>query len=572
MTARLLSETVPHIPQTSNIYDTDNDKRKYEIVKGYIQHNWNPFTVIQMRAIITGILLELDFERFEALLSKTLTIDRDKLKNNLADLEPEYRDFHSKISAYKSLTEETQREIDHKKEEAWHIYFDLLPTACAKIKNVLQEKLGAGAYTALYQKVGDNIRASGVADDEKFNPEKIFTLSRIANQLIKVVRSRSATGTAFVVLDAIRNPFEALFFHQRYANFYLVSINTPNDERLKHLRGSHKFSEQQIEALDKKEYPKKLSGKDIYVSQNIQKCIEISDIHINNPHREPFNTNDLSSQLLWYISLITHPGLLTPTSMERGLQIAYSAKLNSGCISRQVGAVVTDSTYSVKAVGWNSTPEGQTPCILRSATALLKGGEEFVYSSYERTNAEFHKVMEHTFTRDITNSNALKGRPLPYCFKDIQNEVEDEKNQVHTRSLHAEENAFLQITKYGGQAIKGGILFTTASPCELCSKKAYQLGIEKVVFIDPYPGISREHILNSGSNAPELILFRGSIGRAYHRLYMPLLPIKDELRMLTGFSIGGGKIAEGREARIVALEKENNELKARLAEAEARRG
>lgn len=571
MTARLLSEVIPHIPQASNIYDTDNDKRKYEIVKGYVQKNWKPFTVIQMRAIITGILLELDFDRFKALLSKILKIGGADLTNKLADFESDYRVFHCTISAYKSLPEENAQEINHKKEDASRIYFDVLPTACARIKSVLQDKLGAGAYTALYQKVGDNIRASGVADDEKFNPDKIFTLSKIANQLIKVVRSRDETGSAFVVLDAIRNPFEAVFFQQRYANFYLISINTPNEERLKHLRGSHKFSEQQIEALDKKEYPKKLSGKDIYTSQNIQKCIEISDIHINNPHREPFNTNDLSSQLLWYISLITHPGLITPTSMERGMQIAYSAKLNSGCISRQVGAVVTDSTYSVKAVGWNSTPEGQTPCILRSATALLKGGEEFVYSSYERQNVEFHKVMEHTFTRDVINSNALKGRPLPYCFKDIQNEVEDEKNQVHTRSLHAEENAFLQIAKYGGQAIKGGILFTTASPCELCSKKAYQLGIEKVVYIDPYPGISRVHILDTGSNAPDLILFRGSIGRAYHRLYMPLLPIKDELRMLTGFSIGGGKIAEGREARILALEKENDELRARLAAVEARR-
>ncbi len=49
------------------------------------------------------------------------------------------------------------------------------------------------------------------------------------------------------------------------------------------------------------------------------------------------------------------------------MQLAFSAKLNSGCISRQVGAVVTDDNYSIKSVGWNSTPEGQTPCLLRNA-------------------------------------------------------------------------------------------------------------------------------------------------------------------------------------------------------------
>ena len=104
-----------------------------------------------------------------------------------------------------------------------------------------------------------------------------------------------------------------------------------------------------------------------------------------------------------------------------------------------------------------------------------------------------------------------------------------EKNQVHTRSLHAEENAFLQISRYGGQGLVGGCLFTTASPCELCAKKAYQLGISKIYFIDPYPGISKEHVLAGGKYQPEVILFTGAIGQAYHELYQPVMAYKDEL-------------------------------------------
>lgn len=175
-----------------------------------------------------------------------------------------------------------------------------------------------------------------------------------------------------------------------------------------------------------------------------------------------------------------HPGLVTPTSMERCMQLALSAKLNSGCISRQVGAVVTDQNSSVKAVGWNSTPRGQTPCILRNVRELLDGGEKGVYSQYERTSDDFHSALENTY-RDVVNNdpngNTLNGRNFSFCFKDIQNAADAEKNQVHTRSLHAEENAFLQTSKYGGSGLQGGVLYTTASPCELCSKKAYQLGI-----------------------------------------------------------------------------------------------
>lgn len=90
----------------------------------------------------------------------------------------------------------------------------------------------------------------------------------------------------------------------------------------------------------------------------------------------------------------------------------------------------------------------------------------------------------------------------------------------------------MQISKHGGQKLLGGVLFTTASPCELCAKKAYQLGLKKIVYIDPYPGIATQHILSSGKNKPELELFRGAVGRAFYQLYQPLMPYKDEMEMI----------------------------------------
>ncbi|HFD1372059.1 TPA: deoxycytidylate deaminase, partial [Klebsiella quasipneumoniae] len=112
------------------------------------------------------------------------------------------------------------------------------------------------------------------------------------------------------------------------------------------------------------------------------------------------------------------------------------------------------------------------------------------------------------------------------------NSIDNKSNQVHTRALHAEENAFLQLVKYGGVGIIGGKLYTTASPCELCAKKAYQLGISEVIFIDPYPGITQEHIISIGSTPPKLVQFRGAIGKAYHRLYEQVIPIKDEFNYM----------------------------------------
>jgi deoxycytidylate deaminase/dephospho-CoA kinase len=557
--AKILSSEHPELPEVSRIYSSENDKRKYRIIRKYISENWTPFVAIQIRAVITKLILGLPFDRLCEFIAEALKKDKEHVCNRLEGYRNNYVTAHERITQYDLIPDSTDDEKRLKMKMAWTIYFHELPSFCDQFKNALQENLGADSYTIIYQLAGDNIRASGMADCSEFNADKIFTIPKIINKLIKVIRE-NRKDRAFIVIDAIRNPFEATYFHQRYAGFYLVSVNTPNSARLNHLRETHKFSEDQIVALDNKEYPKRLAGKDIYTSQNIQKCIEIADIHINNPDRQKYNNNELSSQLHWYVSLILHPGLVTPTSIERCMQLAYSAKLNSGCISRQVGAVVTDQNFSIKAVGWNNTPQGQTPCVLRNAEELIDGGAEGVYSKYERTDEKFHAVLEQTY-RAVKGSERLCGRNLSYCFKDLQNEVEGEKNQVHTRSLHAEENAFLQLAKYGGEPIQGGILFSTASPCELCSKKAYQLGIKKVIYIDPYPGISREHILNAGTDAPELVLFRGALGRAYHRLYQPVMAMKDELQMATGYVITGGKSKNHEEPRVQELEDEISRLK-----------
>jgi deoxycytidylate deaminase len=210
------------------------------------------------------------------------------------------------------------------------------------------------------------------------------------------------------------------------------------------------------------------------------------------------------------------------------MQIAYTAKLNSACLSRQVGACITNQNGSLKAVGWNSVADGQTPCLLRNKNELLNNTNSNSYSQYEKS-VEFKQKISA-----IPNISKKCGLNHSFCFKTIytSNNDKEKGNQVHTRSLHAEENAFLQIAKYGGEAIKDGTLYSTASPCELCSKKAYQLGIKRVVYIDPYPGIAKEQILKTGLFPPKIELFTGAIGIAYYKLYEQIVPFKDELKVL----------------------------------------
>lgn len=253
-------------------------------------------------------------------------------------------------------------------------------------------------------------------------------------------------------------------------------------------------------------------------------------------------------QLMKLISLIYQPGLITPSASERNMQIAYTAKLNSGCISRQVGAVITDKNFIAKSIGWNDVAKGHTPCNLRNVEDYFDNSivNSVHYSEFEKgniTNTSEYKYKDSsvsTFKDAIIDyfeedyklkKEELNGKNCSFCFKSIHNHYEGESNQVHTRSLHAEENAMLQLTKSGGLGVEHGILFTTASPCELCSKKAYQLGIRIIFYIDPYPGIAVDQILHGGRIKPILFPFSGAIGNSYHRLYEPYLSPKDEITM-----------------------------------------
>ncbi|KPW41006.1 hypothetical protein ALP45_03807 [Pseudomonas coronafaciens pv. atropurpurea] len=503
-----------------------NELKKHKIIKKYIDSiKWTPFYKLEVSGLITFHLLLLSDMDLENYL-RELFLAEDLIGKILESFSNEFSE------ARKAVIERMLHGYTFAADLArrWHrLYFQDIPEITNRIRRMLTDS----DFTKLYQKTGDNIRSSGRANDKVFNAAEIFNFPKHINLIIKIAHAhaRLEKVECRVVIDAIRNPYEAFYLKRRYANFYLVSINTDNSQRLLSLRTVRGFSDAQIKELDEKEYPQKLSGSNRFIAQNIQECIENSDIHIHNSKISNFTHNDLVSQLAWYVTLMIHPGLVMPTSAENCMQIAYSAKHSSGCISRQVGAVVTDASYSIKAVGWNSTPQGQTPCLLRSASDLLDRVNPEDYSDYELNDKAFHSAMEHKY-KDLSLIAKESGRNLSYCFKSVQNEIEGEKNQVHTRSLHAEENAFLQISKHGGQKVSGGILFTTASPCELCAKKAYQLGIKKIFFIDPYPGIATDHVISVGVDRPVLELFRGAVGRAFYQLYQPVMPYKDELELV----------------------------------------
>lgn len=153
---------------------------------------------------------------------------------------------------------------------------------------------------------------------------------------------------------------------------------------------------------------------------------------------------------------------------------------------------------------------------------------------YDKGKYNFRDKVDSDYANIEESEEKLHGLPMSYCFKTLQNRYEGEKNQVYTRSLHAEENAMMQMVKYGGEGLINGIIYVTASPCELCSKKLYQIGVRKIVYIDPYPGISRQHIIKIGFKRPALKQYAGAYGSTFYKLYQPFISYKDEIEIRLG--------------------------------------
>ena len=476
---------------------------------------------------------------------------------------------------------------------------DIIPALSSVIHDILIT-INQDNFTALFQKFGNCIRRFGeiILDDYKTMERleenqdcDIFAVPRKINQFIKVLRHPFADNFARpvrIVIDSIKNIFEADYLRERYSAFYLFGISTDEATRISRLTysGGKKLNIKQIHHIDWNEYPsvaekiyekyhtaanKDTSGskdtnndplysakadtseeksffdnivgdslmadhvrKDAYdkklhqfVLQDVEHSIENADVYISNYGTSNASYRALKWSLIRNVCLILYPGLVQPTPIERCMQIAFSAKVNSGCLSRQVGAVVTDPQYNIVSIGWNDVPCGDISCSRKNLIDLYRLDDPAAYTAYEKGNPDFRSKIKALKMNTTEIGKCLNGLPIRYCFKDFHKAPKD---PMRSRAMHGEEKALAHC----GKECEGGYLFTTSSTCEMCTKNAKNHKIKKIYYIQPYPGISQDQYSNSGDteNIAEHVLFTGAIGRAYTQMYSPIMPHKDILELL----------------------------------------
>ena len=217
--AKLLSSDFKEFNESIYTNLKGNEFRKNKILFKSLEKNWVPFITIQVRSIITLIFSQEKRSRLKSFLMCFLAENNLKIDPLLLQLAKIRR-----LSTNANNSEEKYIEFHAK----------LLPDLCDGIRSIL----GNDKFIELYQLIGKNLRASGSTIISTFSENNFFTLAvkieDVCKNIFKFKRTKQQKTA--IVVDAIRNPLEALYFQDRYASFYLMAISCVEDERIERLK------------------------------------------------------------------------------------------------------------------------------------------------------------------------------------------------------------------------------------------------------------------------------------------------------------------------------------------------
>lgn len=231
------------------------------------------------------------------------------------------------------------------------------------------------------------------------------------------------------VIDSVRHPTEIQVLRRR-SDFLLANVKAPERLRFERLRQRAREKDpvtfEEFLALEQRE-----AASQNTTDQQLDKAIALADVTLENTGPIKMLHDQVRDVLLEFSKKQSRPDW-----DEYFMGIAKVVALRSNCIKRKVAAVITKEKRII-ATGYNGTPRGVKNC--------SEGG-------CPRCNA-------------IDSS----GKGLDECL-----------------CSHAEENAIVQ-SAYHGVCIKDSVLYTTFSPCLMCTKMIINAGIREVVFNVQYP-------------------------------------------------------------------------------------
>ena len=296
------------------------------------------------------------------------------------------------------------------------------------------------------------------------------------------------------IIDQLKHPEEVTALKSIYGSLcYLIGVLSDNARRERTLV--------QIEGIDRSEAHGLImrdQGEASGHGQHLEDTLFHADFFINNTNPNSAATNN---QFTRFLKLIHGGHGVTPTQEEYGMYTAYSASVQSACMSRQVGAAIIDNKGNLLSIGRNDVPKfGGGLYTEDDFTAPNTSDFRCVHKDQQCHN-DLHKEKLRKTIREIlaaeleelrSKLELLKlpeGIDLP-CPDTLATRIVKNspiKSLIeYSRAIHAEMDAIIAIVRSGKDIPPKSTIYTTTFPCHNCARHIVASGLEKVVYIEPY--------------------------------------------------------------------------------------
>jgi len=335
-------------------------------------------------------------------------------------------------------------------------------------------------------------------------------------------------GRVAYLIDQVKRPEEVALLRTVYRNlFFLAGVTRIYDARATALEGESVTSGEIVALM---EIDRSEGGKG---GQQLDKTLHLADYFIRN---DATTIDEKKRKVNRFLDLIHGDKSVTPTDSEHGMYSAYCASLRSACLSRQVGAAIATPTGEVIATGCNDVPKSGGGLYNSSFNGT---DMRCVHRDGQECFNDLHKrKLQDEIGGIIDASLAGASTPVTLSMPDRTSLLESIYNNTRlggliefSRSVHAEMDAIVSLSRIGGSGTEGATLYTTTFPCHSCARHIVAAGIARVFYVEPYEkSLAKElhsdaiafEIEPTQDAAPkkvEFLHFEGVAPRQFHNMF-----------------------------------------------------
>jgi deoxycytidylate deaminase len=318
------------------------------------------------------------------------------------------------------------------------------------------------------------------------------------------------------IFDSIKNQQELDVLRLVYGDLlYCIGIFSPLPFREDGLKSRGLKQGQIYQLIDQD------SGEEFEHGQTVSDTFPQADFFLKVDSKA---TGQIEEKVERLLNLITGLRIGTPTSHEIAMYTAASAAAKSACLSRQVGASITDSRGQILGVGWNDVPKYGGG--LYESSDSGRGDHRCMNMEDGKCfNDDEKNKIAAQIASDLISAELITEQQRSTVVATIRQSKIRELIEF-SRAVHAEVHAIINAAQATGTQMRGGRLYCTTSPCHSCARHIIAAGIEDVFFIEPYrksmaTALHGDAITENESLADRvhLLPFEGVAPRRFHSIF-----------------------------------------------------